>query len=122
MEIISTVSGQRKIIFTCPINQLVKKRKNKDGSYSQYSFYLCTIPLELKKYLKYKNKIWYQQDKHNRILLSATPTPNEYTIKASRAISIPRKFFKDVEKFNKVLFIIDMNHSISDPYVMMKLI
>ena len=120
IDIITTRSGQRKIIFKNPINQLVKKRANKNNSTSYYKFYTCALPLSLKKYLGYTDKIYYTNDGNN-IRLSPTPTNDAYTIKKNGVISIPSKYFNGIGKYNEVHFVVDLNRSVDMPYVLMVL-
>ncbi len=122
IEIITTRSGKRKVIFHSPINKLVKKWRNKDNSTSHYKFYTCLLPPSLKKYMGYIDKIYYKVDDNTgTVFLSNIPTSNEYTIKKNGLISIPRTHFNEVEPFNEVLFIVDLNKSIDVPYVVMEL-
>jgi len=97
-----------------------KTRKTKTKGEVTDIFYICTLPESLKNFLGCEDKLYFQQA-NNKVLISNDITGEEYTIKKSNHISIPRRFFKFPDQFKMVKFIVDLNKCVEFHHAEMKL-
>ena len=108
MKIINN-NGKIQLKYVSKIHTINKKRKNKDGTTKTNTFYMASIPEEIKQYLDIDNTIYFYEHKDVVYISKEKPVQDHKLIKinVNNQFSIPKKFFK-TELFTSVILLLDV--------------
>jgi hypothetical protein len=120
MQIITTRSGKRRILFKQKIMKQTTVRKLKHVELEN-TWYVTYISKNLMKFLNLTDKIYFSKI-GDRIYISNDKTQDAYTIKNGKYFTVPKKYFSNFNENNKLLITIDMNRWINKQVAEIKLI